>query len=184
MTAAIRALVVTLGLLAAASVRAEVDAQVAVEDGRYHLTVDARVDAAPEAVRALLLDYADFASLSSSVNESTVVRAGPPARVRLVNRVCVAFICRTLVSIQDIRETIDGTFVGRVIPDESDFAWGESRWRIDGENGGSRLTVESGLEPAFWVPPLVGPWLVRRALVAEVREVIANLERRAGEAAP
>ena len=39
------------------------------------------------------------------------------------------------------------------------------------------MRFRSEIEPAFWVPPLIGPWLIQRALQAETLKSVANLER-------
>jgi hypothetical protein len=44
---------------------------------------------------------------------------------------------------------------------------------------GTRLELTSELRPAFWVPPLVGPYLVKRGLMSTARDALDGLEREA-----
>jgi hypothetical protein len=40
------------------------------------------------------------------------------------------------------------------------------------------------VRPRFWVPPVVGPWLVREALRAQAQRTAEGVERRAAELRP
>jgi hypothetical protein len=33
------------------------------------------------------------------------------------------------------------------------------------------------VEPDFWIPPLIGPWLIKRKLLSETLETVDNLEQ-------
>ncbi|MEA2079826.1 MAG: hypothetical protein U9P00_08215, partial [Pseudomonadota bacterium] len=51
------------------------------------------------------------------------------------------------------------------------------------EAAGTRILMRSELAPDFWIPPLLGPWLIKRELRAEALQTMHNLERVAAEAA-
>ena len=38
------------------------------------------------------------------------------------------------------------------------------------------MSLTATLEPAFWVPPVIGPWLVKRRFVSELLESADHME--------
>ena len=52
-----------------------------------------------------------------------------------------------------------------------------ARWQFWTEPTATRMRFSSEIEPSFWVPPLIGPWLIRHALYAEALRSVINLER-------
>ncbi|WJW75318.1 SRPBCC family protein [Thiohalobacter sp. IOR34] len=152
---------------------------------RYRVEVDARFRASAAELRRLLTDYPRLGRLNDSIRESRVVEDNGPGShcVYTLSRVCVAIFCRDIVQIQDIVQLENGDLMARVRPEGSDFRYGVARWHLWDEADGSRMRFTSEIEPAFWVPPLIGPWLVQRALRDEALKTVRNLERLAeGEA--
>jgi hypothetical protein len=39
------------------------------------------------------------------------------------------------------------------------------------------LQFTDTFEPDFWVPPVIGPWLIQRKLVRELTETMAYIEQ-------
>jgi hypothetical protein len=44
------------------------------------------------------------------------------------------------------------------------------------------VLIRSAVEPDFWIPPFIGPWLIERKLRSETLETVRNLERLANPA--
>ena len=72
-----------------------------------------------------------------------------------------------------------GLIEALTVPALSDFRRGIYRWRLQSENGATRMQFTALLEPDFWVPPVIGPWLIKRKLLDEVRVTTAAIESRA-----
>jgi carbon monoxide dehydrogenase subunit G len=147
-------------------------------DGRYLLSAHLMVDAPPEAVRRRLTDYANLSALSPSIMRSDVTRAREPydARVRTLIKACVLLYCRTLRRVEDVREE-PGRLFAVIVPELSDFAVGQTEWRLQPRGSGVRVLYRSELEPAFAVPPVLGAALVEQGLESELRALLQNLER-------
>ena len=78
------------------------------------------------------------------------------------------------------RTSPTGTITTTVIADESNFRRGYSKWRIDSVSDAvTRISVEAEQEPDFWIPPIIGPILFKRAFMKEVRETGIKIEREA-----
>ena len=62
------------------------------------------------------------------------------------------------------------------IPEESDFKYSRERWQLIPEGKGTIMIYDFELEPAFWVPPVIGPYLIRRALRGGAERAIGRIE--------
>ncbi len=179
---ALRMLVLAaLLVLACSPLRAEslLDLDVAYAEGRYRLRADMSIDAPAAAVRARLTDYANLTALNPSIRHSSVRAAKPPfaARVTTVIQACMQMLCRTLRRVEDVRE-MPRRLVALIVPDDSDFSAGRTEWRLV-PRGEDAVLVQyrAWLTPAFAVPPVVGPALVRQGMERELRTLLRNLER-------
>lgn len=173
--------IAALCLLSAAPAGAGEVIEVNVErfDHRYVVEIDARFRASAERLRQLLTDFPNLHRVNASIRRSEVLETLSPQQhcVRTEAKVCVALICRDIVQVQDVSVLPDGNLVATIRPSLSDFRYGIARWEFRSEGAATRMHFRSEIEPAFWVPPLIGPWLVRRALQAEAIKTIANVER-------
>jgi len=153
------------------------------QQGSFIVEVDALLDAGEATVRSLLTDYAQLGRLNPAVEHSEIVEAREPGdvRVRVVAQTCLWFYCRRFERVQDIVEAHDGSITAVVIPELSDFSHGFQRFNLWQETAGTRLLMRAELTPDFWVPPLIGPWLLERELRSQALDTLRNLERVAAQ---
>ncbi|HQU17279.1 MAG TPA: SRPBCC family protein [Gammaproteobacteria bacterium] len=154
------------------------------EQANYRLTLVMDLTMPADRVRALITDYAHLRRLNPAILESQVLaRSGNITRVRTLVRGCIAFFCFTVKQVQDVEQRPDGEIVARTIPALSDFRYGLAHWRVvpDGRQA-SRLYFDVDVVPSFWVPPLIGPWIIRYKMRQEALQTAANLERMEGTA--
>jgi hypothetical protein len=169
-------LVLTLTWTGAASGAEVLQSDIVHADNRYTVRFDVRLDAPAEKLRRHLLDYPNYATHFKSIRESRVLGRQPDGalRVRLRIHGCALFFCRTVTVVKDISETPAGDIVARVDGSQSSFREGTERWRIDTEVGAlvgrTRLTYDAELVPGFYVPPVIGPWLLK----AQLRKLLMN----------
>jgi hypothetical protein len=45
-----------------------------------------------------------------------------------------------------------------------------------GRGSHSRIKLYSELEPAFWIPPLIGPYLIKQKMMSEAKKTIKRIE--------
>ena len=180
-----RAAAVTIaGLLLAvhapASTAGEVEhAAVEQDNGRYSLDLAMRIDSDPAAVYELVTDYAGLARISDTILESEVITAADTdgIRRRLVTQTCVWFFCFKATMVEDVRETDGRAILTTMVPALSDYRYGTSRWQVSAADAGTRIHFTTTLEPDFWVPPLIGPWLMKQKMRAEAERTVLTIER-------
>ncbi|MEA3242136.1 MAG: hypothetical protein U9Q19_01700 [Pseudomonadota bacterium] len=159
------------------------NAAVTYQSGSFIVEVDALVDVTEPTARALLTDYNHLEQLNPAVERSEILETHGPGeyRVRTVTQTCLWFYCKRLTRVQDVVEAHDGSITAIVIPELSDFSYGTMRLNLWQEVAGTRILMRSEVAPDFWIPPLLGPWLIKRELRAEAVQTVHSLERVAAE---
>jgi len=160
------------------------NAAVTYQSGSFIVEVDALLDVAESRARAVLTDYQHLERLIPAVERSEILNTREPGnyRLRSVTQTCLWFYCKRLTRVQDLVEAHDGSISAIVVPEQSDFSYGTMHLNLWQEVAGTRILVRSEAAPDVWIPPLLGPWLIKRALRAEAVQTVYNLERMAAEA--
>jgi Polyketide cyclase / dehydrase and lipid transport len=150
--------------------------------GRYSIHLRVRLDVPAASAYAVFADLDELRAVNSDVLRARVVGRGPSGSVDLYSeiRACVLWYCRSLRETQ--RMTFDrrrdgGEVTATVLPQGGDFREGRAHWTFRAAGSRTILAMTADLEPAFRVPPLIGPWLVERWLRREAGRTAANLER-------
>jgi carbon monoxide dehydrogenase subunit G len=174
-----------LGILGADfGIAAQIDDITVMHRGSgYEITLDAVVDAPTQQVYAVLADYARLGKLSPVVTVIGVEAstAGRGERVRSVINACVWFFCRQLVQVEQVMRPDTNTIVAHIVPGAGDFESGSDFWRVTNEGNRTRLRYEATRVAAFWIPPLIGPWVIRHSLREHFQTSIVRLERLANQ---
>lgn len=152
--------------------------EVAEEDGRYTLTSDSLVAAPQEAVFEVLTDYDQFVRVSSAFEDSKVLdpEADGTPRVYTKLRGCVLFFCKTLERVEHLTYEAPGSIKTIVIAEESDFSYGVSTWELESVKEGTLVRYQLIMEPDFWIPPLIGPALIKRKLQRGGADAVDRIE--------
>lgn len=178
--------VCVLLLIGAAQAAAEEPTvSVSRDDDLYSVQMQARLSMTPALVHQTFTHYENLPRINPAIEQVQLRAGGAPAtRLYTQVRVCVAFFCKHIHQVQDIRTSIEnGAYAldALVLPAESDLKRGAAHWRITPCGVGSCLSFNAQLEPDFWVPPLLGPWLIERKLEQEARITVSGIERVAHE---
>ncbi|HVT35955.1 MAG TPA: SRPBCC family protein [Nevskiaceae bacterium] len=154
-------------------------------DGVYSVQMHAQLDVTPAHADAVFTRYENLPRINPAV-EVVQRRGGGADATRLYTqvRVCVAFFCKHLHQVQDMRRAQhDGIYEidAQVLPGQGELKRGAAHWRIAPCGNGSCLEFSAQLQPDFWVPPLIGPWLIQRKLREEAEVTVQGIERVAHE---
>jgi hypothetical protein len=64
-----------------------------------------------------------------------------------------------------------------VDPERSDFEFVDETWTFDEDDGGTRVRYELHMDPKFWVPPAIGPYMIKRKLAKAGGAALNRIER-------
>lgn len=152
---------------------------------RFLIDMHIAIEEPPEAVFRALQDYAAMAHYNPDLRAVRVERTASPDRVRLFTtvRTCVLIFCKTMHQEQIMTAAAagdGGTLRAELVA--GDFRGGYGTWIVrpcaEGQ-ATSCMDIRIELVPAFWVPPVIGPWVIRRKMEEEARRTSLGLEQTA-----
>lgn len=148
------------------------------DDGRYHLESEVWLAAPPEDVYRVLTDYDLFVRFTSAFVETYDVPPDEQGRPRFYTRMegCMLVFCKSLERAGYLLLEPQTEIVAVAVPEKSDFKYCRERWRLVAENGGTLMMYDFEMEPDFWVPPVIGPWIIKRTLREDGIDVIDRIE--------
>lgn len=148
----------------------------------YRLSISARMDAPLAVVYRSITDFSNLSAINPAIEESQVLESQGTrrSRVRSVIKVCILVFCKRVEQVQDVTLVDGRTVVARMVPGAGDFRAGLARWELTAAGDATELHFTEAFEPDFWVPPVIGPWLIERKLVREVAETAMYIEKQTG----
>ena len=175
----IRRLLAVLLLMPPAALAGEIlDSSVSHEGVLYSLSVTARIDAPLDTVYRSITDFDNLAAINPAIEESQLL-ATPTAdtrHVRSVIRVCILVFCKRVEQVQEVTLLEDYALDAVVLPQGGDFRSGVAHWQLTAKGATTEMLFTNTFEPDFWVPPVIGPWLIKRKLMREVAETAMYIE--------
>ncbi len=182
-----RALIVTLAAIAAAALAFAArtatltSLEVTRDDGRYELFADTFLAAPPSDIYGVLLEYEDdkFQRISSVYKESRYLDPAPDGTpiVYTLMEGCIMFYCMQMQRTERLEKEEFKFIRTQTIPEESNFKYSHSEWTFMPVDGGTQMTYSMVMEPDFFVPPIVGPFILKRILRSGGARVISRIER-------
>ncbi|HVJ29742.1 MAG TPA: SRPBCC family protein, partial [Gammaproteobacteria bacterium] len=164
-------LLVTIGVCylsasAAATLR-KVD--VSRDHDRYRVVADTHLDASPEAIYKVLLDFDGdrYQRISAIYKESSYLPPDGDGTPLVYTRVegCLLLYCKSMRRVERLEVVTPQLIRSRTVPERSDFKYTLSEWTLEPEGDGTRVTYLMEMEPNFDLPPFVGPWFLKRTLL-------------------
>jgi len=176
-----------VGLCASATVLPATIRTIEVEHdhGVYRLVSDAYIDAPREAIFEVLTDYDRFGRISGVYTDYGFMAPaadGVPI-VYTTMEGCVLFFCVSMRRVERMEAEAPGFIRTDTLPKQSDFKSSVSEWTLTPEAGGTKMIYRLTMEPDFWIPPLIGPWVLKQRLARGGTGAVNRIERLAREAA-
>lgn len=159
------------------------DIQVSNADNRYFMVSESLLEASVPAVYQVLLDYDNFTRLSSVYEQSRYLEPGPDGtpRVYTLAQGCMLFVCRNVEKVERLETRTNRKIVATVIPQFSNLEQGVTEWVLTADGDNTRLVYRMELTPKFWIPPLIGPPIIRYVLTKGGKDALQRLEAAARE---
>ena len=148
------------------------------QQGRYVLTFEVVLDAELDKVWQIMTDYEHIPQVSRSIVESRIIERVSENlhRVGIRSKACILFFCQTVKKVDDVQTSPKSDIVIVSDPAQSDFSYSVERWRLVAEGSKTRLSYSAEMVPNFFIPPVIGPWLVKSFLIEEIKATAMQLE--------
>ena len=154
------------------------DVEVDLVDARYRLTSETYFDVTPDALYAVLSDFELFEQFTSAIVESRNLDPDDLGRPGFFARMegCVLFYCKSFVRVGHVSLSPIDEIIAVADPEESDFLFSREVWTLVPEGEGTVMIYDFELEPAFWVPPVVGPIYIQSVLRKGAERAVDRIE--------
>ena len=152
--------------------------EVAYENKRYTMQSEAWFDAPVEQVFAVFGDWDLSTQFSSAIVESRDLEPDEQGRSQYYvrNRGCVLFFCLSFERYGHIESEPFSVLRAFADPETSDFVLCNETWTFTQENGGTAVVYDLSMRPKFWVPPGIGPYVIKRKLKNDGGDAIDRIE--------
>ena len=173
-----------IGALSGHSVSAAELRRLDVQKNGPRLEVEAElvIEAPTPQVFDALADYDEFADLSSAYLESRYLEPDVDGTSRIYTKIrgCILFFCRTIARVARLDTVPYQQITATTEPALSDVDYGVEKWVLHQHEAGTVLIYTHVVEPDFWVPPVLGPWALRRSLRSDALSAAEHIESLAG----
>lgn len=160
------------------------DLKITREDDRYRVHFDVVLPLPPARAQALLGDYRQWPNLSDTMTESRLLQTYPDGRqrVRVVFHSCVLLFCKEISQTKELDNRQEGHIRALMVPEPSGFRYGWEHWQIRPAKDMTRVQYQAEFVPAFALPPVIGPWILKarlRQMLTLTTERLEMLDRNA-----
>lgn len=156
--------------------------QVDRQGDSYVVSARIHLDVPRHAAYAAATDFARLADYSPMIDASRLL-----GHHKLFTRMhmCVFWFCKTVDQVMRYHLDAPKSLTMKVVPNSGDLSAGSAHWQFIavGVNA-TVLLFKATVTPAFWVPPLIGPWAISNALRDQVRTTAQAIEQLARENSP
>jgi len=148
------------------------------DDDRYKLTFEVVLNAERDKVWNIMTDYDRLPRVSKVIVESRILKKEDENRHRVgvTLHACVLIFCKTMNKVVDILARPRDDIVVTGVPALSDFRYSVEHWQVSAEGANTRLHYTAEMVPDFFVPPLIGPWMVKYFLKREITATAIQVE--------
>ncbi len=154
------------------------DVQVELRNDRYRLYSEAHLEVNREALYELLTDFDKFEKFTSAIVESKNIDPDEKGRPGFYARMegCILLFCKSFIRNGHLLLSPIAEIVAISDPQESDFKYCRERWQLIPDGEGTLLIYDFEMEPAFWVPPVIGPFYIQRVLRRGAGRAVNRIE--------
>ena len=147
-------------------------------DGTYVMRSEVWFDVRIEKIYGLLLDWDQSSRFSSVIKESRNLEPAPDGRGRYYSRTegCLWFFCKSFERYGYVEHAPLKEIGAYADPAQSDFELSDERWEFREEAGGTVVIYAFRMKPKFFIPPLIGPAILKSKLKNGGAHAIERIE--------
>jgi len=153
--------------------------------GIYYFEADIHLAATRESIYAVITDFDDnaYSRISSSYKESRYLEPAADGTPIIYTRQegCAGKRCVSFVRTERLETDAPRWVKSTVLPEASDFKHATSEFILEPAGDGTEMIYKLEVEPDFFVPPLIGPWLLKRTVSKGALRAVERIEGLARE---
>ena len=147
-------------------------------NSRYTMQSEVWFNAPLEAVYEVFSHWDLSTQFSSAIVKSNDLEPDDQGRPQFFvrNRGCVLFFCMTFERKGHVESQPHVVLRAFANPEASDFLISNESWTFAAEQGGTVVVYRLLMQPKFWVPPVIGPYLIKRKFKNDGGDAIDRIE--------
>ncbi|MDH5456177.1 MAG: hypothetical protein OEY37_08895 [Gammaproteobacteria bacterium] len=151
---------------------------VVYDDGHYSLVSVAWFDAGLDETFDVFSTWDYSPQFSGAIVEARDLEPDEDGRPGyfIINKGCVLFFCRSMTRQGFVERQHNLELRAIADPAVSDFHHFEEHWAFTEEDGGTSVRYELSMVPDFWVPPAIGPYVIKRKLRKDGGRALDRME--------
>ncbi len=155
-------------------------------DGAYVMRSEVWFDVGIEKIFGVFLDWDLSSKFSSAIVESRNIEPGTDGRpgYYILNRGCIWFFCKSFERYGYVEHEPLTFIEATADPEKSDFEVSDERWEFHEEGNGTLVVYALRMKPKFFIPPLIGPVIMKSKLKKGGVDAINRIEAIARDWAP
>ena len=148
------------------------------KNSRYTMQSEVWFNAPLEAVYEVFSNWDLSTQFSSAIVKSNDLAPDEQGRPQFFvrNRGCVLFFCKTFERQGHVESQPFEVLRAFANPEASDFLVSNESWTFATEQGGTVVVYRLLMQPKFWVPPVIGPYLIKRKFKNDGGDAIDRIE--------
>ena len=158
---------------------------------RYYLDSTILVNVPKKTMYEVLTDYNNMHHFSRGIKQSQEVTPAPDGTRRVFSHLqgCVAFLCRSVEKVE-LMNTIENQQITTLLQAElsKNVRWNKSEWNLSeveakpaSESEAKKILTQIDykmeFEPDFWVPPILGTYIIKKSLAQDGLEIVERMEK-------
>lgn len=153
--------------------------------GIYYFEADVHLDATRESIYAVITDFDDnaYSRISRSYKESRYLEPAADGTPIVYTRMegCMGQKCISFARTERLETDAPRWIKSTALPEQSDFKHATSEFVLEPSGDGTKMIYKLEIEPDFWVPPLIGPWYLKRTVSKGALRAVTRIEGLARE---
>ena len=173
--------IITLGLLISSMIVSSASlkkSSIEYKDKRFLYSFEAQINARHDKVLDKLHDFEQWDRLNSNISKSKVLETLPGNKIKrlLTLTQCIFTFCFNLKFVEIVTLSKDRLEMN-IVAGEGNFSAGRAIWETVSEGTYKTLIrVNATLSPDFWIPPVIGPLVLEKVFLKQIKKTIETIE--------
>ena len=173
--------IITLGLLISSMIVSSASlkkSSIEYKDKRFLYSFEAQINARHDRVLDKLHNFEQWDRLNDNISKSKVLETLPRNKIKrlLTLTQCIFTFCFNLKFVEIVTLSKDRLEMN-IVAGEGNFSAGRAIWETVSEGTYKTLIrVNATLSPDFWIPPVVGPLVLEKVFLKQIKKTIETIE--------
>jgi len=173
--------IITLGLLFSSMIVSSASlkkSSIEYKDKRFLYSFEAQINARHDRVLDKLHNFEQWDRLNRNISKSKVLETIPGNKIKrlLTLTQCIFTFCFNLKFVEIVTLSKNRLEMN-VVAGEGNFSAGRAIWETVSEGTYKTLIrVNATLSPDFWIPPVIGPLVLEKVFLKQIKKTIETIE--------